>query len=526
MNVVIVDDDREVVEMLSNLVDWARYDCTILLKAFSGDEVLQNLDGRRIDLLISDITMPGMDGYELTSILAEQNPDLLVIFLTCHDEFQYAKDAIQVGADDYLIKYALTRETLEKSLERLFKENKEKVEKRRFVEMYEADVSENALLFKEGLLHRFLREGPSPDVSIFTQKLASYGIEYPSGAFSLIGYFLRYDIQELSPDYKPNLRTRLYQVAEVVSSVLRSRESRDEVFPCEDFIILIHDGTELPETNRSLAATVESIYRRLQDELGLTVSICASDVFASLAQLSVAIENLHKRSFNNFYVEEMIDLRQKDAVFYPLPHDRFDDFLQRFKLSFAKNDDFLEDMAFQFKKLKSNQYDPTQVRRLIQLCLTHIYHATVKLGRGVPVIQVKDRSFQFCKDAIQTQYSWCTGQYDSRVEGQGNRDITAVIRYVDTHLRDELSLQLVAEKIGKNSSYLSRLFKQNMGKSFTEFFIQRRIGHATRLLEETTLPIEDIGREIGIQNTSYFYRFYKRETGRTPGEVRTMIKQR
>jgi Response regulator containing CheY-like receiver domain and AraC-type DNA-binding domain len=106
-----------------------------------------------------------------------------------------------------------------------------------------------------------------------------------------------------------------------------------------------------------------------------------------------------------------------------------------------------------------------------------------------------------------------------------NQDVRDVTVYVKAHLNEEITLESVAAHVYKNSSYLSRLFKRVTGKTFSEYLIGKRAEKATRLLVETDLPIEEICKQIGIENIHYFYRFYKRETGQTPGALRKSHRQ-
>lgn len=98
-----------------------------------------------------------------------------------------------------------------------------------------------------------------------------------------------------------------------------------------------------------------------------------------------------------------------------------------------------------------------------------------------------------------------------------SQDIHEVAQYVSDHLDSELSLKKVASVIYKNSSYLSRLFKRETGLNFSEYLIQKRVEKATWLLEQTAMSIEDIALSIGVANPQYFYKFFKRKTGKAQG---------
>lgn len=248
MTLMLVDDDIEMIEMMCGLIDWAQYGYDRVITAAGGQEAIRTIGNDPVDLLISDIGMPIMDGYELSRLLKEKNPELMIAFLTCHEDFDHAKQAITVGADEYILKYSLT----EKSLIEVLRE----IERKRKMRQHE----------------------------------------------------------EKLPLQKQNLKT----------------------------------------TGKA------------------------------------------------------------------------------------------------FLTLTSNE------------------------------------------------------------------DINKVLRYIAENLDKKITLQSAADYIYKNSSYLSRLFKQHIGMSFTDYLIRQRIEKATCLLADSSLSAEKISEQIGIDSVSYFYQFYKRETGKTP----------
>lgn len=100
------------------------------------------------------------------------------------------------------------------------------------------------------------------------------------------------------------------------------------------------------------------------------------------------------------------------------------------------------------------------------------------------------------------------------------KEIAKVLEFIDCHMDEMISCEAMAKYVNLNCSYFSRLFKDQTGVSFSDCLKQKRLERATDLLINTELCIEDIAKAIGIENSSYFYRFYKRETGHTPGDIR------
>lgn len=98
--------------------------------------------------------------------------------------------------------------------------------------------------------------------------------------------------------------------------------------------------------------------------------------------------------------------------------------------------------------------------------------------------------------------------------------IRHILVTVDASLTGDLSLKRFASDLFLNTSYLSSLFKKELGMTLTEYVNQNRIAHAKRLLKSTALPIQDIASQSGISDIHYFTRLFRRETGMSPREWR------
>lgn len=94
--------------------------------------------------------------------------------------------------------------------------------------------------------------------------------------------------------------------------------------------------------------------------------------------------------------------------------------------------------------------------------------------------------------------------------------------YLDTHYREKISLDELAERFFINKFYLTRIFKEQFGLSVNNYLLQIRITHAKRLLRFTDLTIEAIGQECGMTDANYFSRMFKKTEGITPGEFRKL----
>ena len=121
-NILIADDDVEILDYLSNLIPWKDNDMTICAKARNGTEALKILETEPVDILLTDITMPGLNGLDLIREAKKYRKELKTIILTCHENFTYAKTAIDLGVCGYLVKYMLESDSLLEALSSVIKD--------------------------------------------------------------------------------------------------------------------------------------------------------------------------------------------------------------------------------------------------------------------------------------------------------------------------------------------------------------------------------------------------------------------
>ncbi|OCT15145.1 hypothetical protein A8709_13645 [Paenibacillus pectinilyticus] len=125
MKTLIVDDEHFVRKGLILTVPWQDYGFEIVGEAENGQRALQQLEAQLIDVLITDLTMPKMSGFELMKEVQQRYPQIKIVVLTCHQDFQYAIEAMQYGAIDYLVKTQIEEGKMEEALARIEKRIRE-----------------------------------------------------------------------------------------------------------------------------------------------------------------------------------------------------------------------------------------------------------------------------------------------------------------------------------------------------------------------------------------------------------------
>jgi two-component system response regulator YesN len=502
MTALLADDDIEMLDLLRDIIDWEAFGFTELILARDGQDALNKLDGAVPSLLVTDIDMPLMDGYALVESLRGKDEDLPVIFLTCYEDFPHTRKAIVTGADDYLVKYSLTKEALREALERV----QTRRSRNPVSSLWDAHNS-----CKEKLLFSVM-SGRQSDISACLRDMKALRISVPAGSFRLVGLYADYDEARLpnGAGEKPVWR---YAAANAAADFLRRNNCTDVVFPYERYILLAHGENGLSPSYLGMLA---KLAQELFDKARIHASLFCSGICPGFSAIANAIEEIASAQNDTFYGDEPLNPMRTPPVFAPMPYSLFNENVANFHSALGTDMQFRCEIDRLCAQAERNRFAPDMVRKLFQAFLGSIARLCQQAGVSVDEVDIHGASMAFCRDAVtQLHKQYIQSPNAPRAEVR-NEDVAAMLKYVEQHLGDKITLQTAADAIYKNSSHLSRLFKKEMGINFSEYLIEARIRKATELLEQTRLPVEEIAERIGIDNVSYFYKFYKRETGRTP----------
>ncbi|MGZ9585474.1 response regulator transcription factor [Paenibacillus marinisediminis] len=119
IKVLVVDDDKLVRKGLISMMPWQDFNMQVVGEANNGEKALELLEAQEVDLLLTDLAMPVMSGIELMRIVRKRYPEIHIVVLTLHQDFEYIQEALRIGAIDYIAKVELEKEQLEEVLGRI-----------------------------------------------------------------------------------------------------------------------------------------------------------------------------------------------------------------------------------------------------------------------------------------------------------------------------------------------------------------------------------------------------------------------
>jgi len=533
---LIVDDEPFIVDSLHTLIA-QRSELELLVhKAYAADEALELMKRMTVDIMITDIRMPGMDGIELQQIVMEQQPQCKVIFLTGYDDFDYIQSAIRGGGVDYILKmegFDLIITALERSIAGL-RSAEEKTELLR-------RASEQLESARPMLQHDFMTgvlEGTYGWKEEDAARLAELGVGLQAGAAIalMIGKvdnweerysfmdrrLLLYAVQNIAEEHLHD-GFRCYTMPFDRSSIVWILQPREE-------------GRDWPSAR--IEALTEQIQVTCKQLLDLSLSFAVASRPVSWSAVPVVFERLLKLLHQRIGpVGEMIVTDRSPA---------YDTVTDKKSLGLWTNTSKIKALHAVWEQGTLDDYQriyaevwgsepraelPVHVQKEIYYTLaahfmtqlnewglTSARHGELALDR---MMQMESHRSWEELDSYFLRLARVMLEY--REQERENRSFDLIHRlhsYIEEHLHEELSLNRLGEVVYLNASYLSRVYKQLTGTGLTDYITDYRIARAKQLLADPGLKIQEVSSQVGFESPSYFGQVFKRKTAMTPQEYR------
>lgn len=498
-HLLIVDDEATMRKGLSSFINWESIDCVVSDTACDGADAIEKIREHPVDIVITDIKMPEIDGLGLAKYIYEHHPHIAVILLTGYAEFEYARTAIRYNVTQFLLK-----PTSKDEIVSAVKEAQQKI----IVSKKQDSIAKSELAF---LKDQFLQELTySPVTPEITEKLQEYDIRlecYYIAAFQLSGPPSEiHQLKDLIIRQKANSYCFRYD------SLILSVYYQDEIAPVID-------------NCNEIAGILKSLYS-MQISIGISQKHHGVEEFST-----AAFEAIHTLSLN-FYSASCIAVfdGQNIQAEYVLSADAA---LSLYELETAMlHRDFpaaSSIISSLFMKLQSNFASAANVKNIC----SHIYYLAfrvlakyqlllpseeflLEIGRSADIFQLMEiieRLLHFVQKTL-TDSDRKYSQY-----------IQDAISYIQDHLSDNLTLENIAGYAHVNESYLSRTFKKECGYSITEYITALRIERAKELLANSSALTYEVSEQVGIGDPSYFSLLFKKHTGLSPKEYRSQFVQ-
>jgi len=517
---MLVDDDIPVLEYLSISISWESLGLAIIAQESSSLKALEQFERLQPDIVLTDIGLPQMDGLELAGRMKELRPDTAIVFLTCHEDFQYAKQAVKLNAIDYLIKDELAPNLLKSSLAKTISWLKS-AELQRGNQSYREDVFRNKDLLKQAFSERMMNGGAPEDLLPYGLRL---GIGWREPDYLVGAAFPFYSTY--SPRYSyfdPLARYGMYNIAEELSEKL----GMVTVLPYRECMLLVFNYKHSLQNNSVLRfrSYMEELQTKCREYIKIDCGLWYDSQRYAVATLGNALRLLLENRLQGYYSREPVIPVAVQAMGTPPPNALLAPLKEQLLEGARTGNKDTMNSALDAIAEAADKHRP-EPAAFLSYCL--------QLVRSVDALRLEadeEQSFAKCLqhtlrlyDTIQLMRGYLNALME-KTEGfqdQPSKDVKLqeIDRYIAENIACNISSIDVAEYLCLNPSYFSRYFKKMTGINFTDYVHRFKMSLAVNLLDRNESTIETVTAQLGYSDRNYFTKVFKKYIGIAPGEFK------
>jgi len=502
--VLLAEDEGLILEGIRNIIDWGNIGLEVVHLARNGMEAVTMLEEQLVDIIVTDINMPIMDGLELLSNVRKNNVRTRCIILSGYDEFEYARKAIQLDVENYILK-PINEEELEEVL-------KEAVNK-----LKEFDDKEKKSICSKQKLLRFLSgemkvecDSYLEEIGLIMKKPFVVAANLKVKQKDIKGEKMADIVSYLNGTYKEfDMHTFFYAKNEILLGLFSNRGNEEKILACIS----------------EIQVQVETIFEVL-------TFISVSSPFTELVKISQAFDetkNLQKylmfagysSCINLSYVSKR---KSKDITLD-------ESTLQKMILAKDKKviNSYIEDLFIINSEIDQVTSD---VIYNISIKLALILQNIINEFKLAKVFKLKNLSDIINELFKADELSDIKGIFIMEImtimecihieDSHYTPVVRQIISEVEKNYREDMNLKTLAHKYRMNTSYLGQIFQKEVGYSFSQYLTNIKNSKAKDLIMNTNMRINDIAKEVGYPDASYFYRKFKQCYGTSPTTLREM----
>lgn len=522
-SLLVVEDEKWIRKGIVHKIKKIDMPFDMIYDAKNGIEALEVIRENHIDIIITDICMPDMNGIDLIRRVKDFKENIEFIIISGYSEFQYAEAAINMGVKSYLLK-PTTEEDLVTALNKAVSHIKEK--------------KEYSNLSKENIYIKMFNEKLQFEKELNTllkshDKSSSFIEENYPGLYDSRKY--RLIILNINFHAEYDSKNKYYDIDEVRNSIfdyLVGNIRYDNYYAFNNIDILNQIFILVWGNEDSVKSTSNKISKKLfyecqnSDIMTKTIGISSimdmiNDELYKSAKKALDLRLIY--GFNKIYNEEYTNVSNE----FTFPKEELKLLKKNLERGYVKNVRILLSEIFSRGRFKKS--NASNLYFLYSEVVNTIFETINQAGVDMEKIIDYDLSQYDIMNYANNMEDIPVYLYklveDTLVENKRNpincRElINHIIKYIDNHYEEKITVKSLSSIYGINPNYFSTIFKEQLGMTCTRYITMKRLNHACRMLRETDINIEDIARSVGYSDIQYFYRVFKKEYNYTPMEYR------
>jgi len=532
IKIFLVEDEMVIRNGIKNGIEWEKEGYKFAGEASDGELAYPMILKEKPDILLTDIRMPFMDGLELSRLVKEEFPDIKIILLSGYDEFDYAKEAIKLGATEYLLKPVSASELLN-VLRKVADSVRQEKEEKELLKKYLEDMKENVEHEKMKFFGRLI----SGELS--TVDAISAGKQYDMNLSACV-----YRIMLFKFYYTMNAKRQL-------GSIIKASEELESMTAKVPYVHSFQRGADgwafllTADDEGQMQQRTERFSRRIQEMMDnfkeleyfggigsmverigkLPESFADADYafserfIGALNRIAQSNEMKSQQGLSSFEVHNFGEIEQTRNSVEKFLNNGSTEEIDRFVEVYVG-----EISAENFKSILMRQYLIMDIYIVIMSFYEKMNVSDEDFSKEADSFKNAIQKIHTLEEVSEYMKEILRRVLDIRdtVSGRRYSDIIKAAQEIINrdYMTEEISLGTVATKIGMSPSYFSSVFSKEMGKTFVEYLTGIRMDKAKELLMCSSLKTSEVGYEVGYKDAHYFSYIFKKTQGYSPKEYR------
>jgi len=540
--VLIVDDEHIVQLALKSLIQWSNIQCEIVGVASNGKEAMEIIQGEHIDVLITDINMPMMNGIALIEWIYEQKLDIKMIVLSAYNDFEYVRKAFKFGVEDYILKSEMDPEVVTDMVKKLLESKQSSSTQSSNIQSSTAQSSTaqstNILSVtsesSKNLTMVAMIEGR---LDLDLEALKTSFTDHEIDAWYNCCVLLVDDYNRILNQYdEEEMQEFLKHVLDTIQGRLSS-EQVQFILPLSagEYCLVIERFSKQEKENRQrISAFLRNIQNALEVYMNIRVTIGAWDNDFRLGKVKMGYEMAKELAELRYIYGKSRIIYSEDAKLIRQVESKsivgsVDSLIQSIhSLNQINVDKELDHLLNEIGSYKGKSLQHL-IGNYMELLLTVIINLR---NLNNDLMDAFDHQTDFYKllsqfDTKEEVHQWMKNFVKNlmlyMIDNAKNEVSTTILqarKYIDNNYMLDITLTRVAEEVELSETYFSKLFVKETGETFIQYLTKKRINRAGVMLRTTPLKVYEIAEKVGYENVEHFSRVFKKIIGVSPNQYK------
>lgn len=523
--ILIADDEYWTREKLRRMIDWEQYRLEFQEPAVDGEDVLRKIEESHPDILITDINMPYLDGVELLKILQERYPGLVTFVISGYDDFTYAKETFMAGSINYLVKPVSKIDLISavsRALE-LLSERKQKEQETQKAASYIQDMEFSRLLVKKSASYppNIVMNSSLDYAGVTLILMKIHNMKQLSARYG-------YDMNLLSRSVKKKLRGIVREDGAIIFNYVNHSN---------EFILVSE------KENHELRALARRIADEMEAEAQSPVSVVCSDHSFSLDNISQAyVQAVALLMTRSCRPESQILFPDKQKAGQEEIRNHFDERQKHELAELIRNRQaeqtkrmLLDDIGIAGCREQGWQY--LELRQTVKRVVNFMQECVQELpgeqesAATEDMAEVLDNALELldldyvCELLCDYIDGIMAGGREEEKDGTIRGTVRQAAEYIRAHYCEPLTLRTLSERYHVESTYFSRMFRSEMGRTLLQYIAWVRVEKAKEYIRGGAISLTETAFLVGYDDYTYFNRVFRKTEGKSPSDYRAELDQ-